>query len=274
MLRALLSSVNSLPREARTIKPFHPSIGGGGLQPDSWGEGLHAMSFSDPYERALYFAIGKRLVEQQDGSNQQNAIESACPRKMCKRNAGTIEHDPHAFEDMRRGVDPGHGLKPHGQNFHGIKDAGNGLEQKDQTPGKNFRLLAEPHDQRGRQDPDNPPGNHKIQDEREQPQAHDQHVVVVEQPGADAHHERHAGDLEDAHRDRRREEFGGREWTRKEIHEISRPQFLEKRDRDALLRTKQHVPQDQRAQKERHELWDLRLVFHKIYGDESPDHEV
>ena len=28
------------------------------------------------------------------------------------------------------------------------------------------------HDQRGRQDPDNPPGNHKIQDEREQPQAH------------------------------------------------------------------------------------------------------
>src|SRR4029434_497272 len=33
-------------------------------------------SFSDPYERALYFAIGKRLVEQQDGSDQQNAIES------------------------------------------------------------------------------------------------------------------------------------------------------------------------------------------------------
>ena len=80
MLRALLSSVNSLPREARTTKPVNPSIGGGGLQPNSWGEGLHAMSFSDPHERALYFAIGKRLIEQQDGSDQHQFVDRAAAK--------------------------------------------------------------------------------------------------------------------------------------------------------------------------------------------------
>ncbi len=48
----------------------------------------------------------------------------------------------------------------------------------------------------------------------------------------------------------------GVERTGEQVHQISGPNLLKKRNRNPLLRSKQHVPQNQCTQKERHEARD------------------
>ena len=175
---------------------------------------------------------------------------------------------------MSSRVHPGNDLQPPGEYLHRIKHTGDGLEQEHHTPSQDFSFLAKSHDEGSGQYPDNPSRHHEIQDERNQPHPDHEDVVGVEQASADNHDHRNSQYFEDAHDHRGGEKLTRLERTGKQVHEISRPNLLQERNRNPLLRSEQHIPQNQRSQKKRHGPRDLSLKFHEVDGNESPDDEV
>ena len=102
----------------------------------------------------------------------------------------------------------------------------------------------------------------------------DKDIVGVEQACTDNHDHRDDHDFQHAHDHRRGKKLAWLERTGEQIHEISRPNLLQKRNRHSLLSAKQHIPQNQRPQKERHHPRDLFLKFHEVDRNESPNDEI
>src|SRR5439155_1942214 len=61
---------------------------------------------------------------------------------------------------------------------------------------------------------------------------------------------------------------------REQVHQVPGPDLFQEGDRDALLRAKQHIPQDQRTEEESHDAWQLPLKSHQIDRNEPPYDQV
>ena len=171
-------------------------------------------------------------------------------------------------------IRPGDGLQPAGQHLKRIEYAGDRLKQKHHPPGQHLRLLPEPHDQRRGQHPDRPAGHDQVEDERDERQADHEDVVGIEHQGRHDHHDRDRRDLEHAHGHRGRQELARLQRTREQVHQVPGPDLFQEGDRDALLRAKQHIPQDQRTEEESHDAWQLPLKSHQIDRNEPPYDQV
>ncbi len=174
---------------------------------------------------------------------------------------------------MRARQRPCHVLQPVRQDGDGIIDGGRRRQDEDGGPSEAFGAEPVPQQQRAERKPDAPAHADQEREEGDERQAEREQRIVIKRDREQHRRDDTDQDAHHAHGDERDDPFVGPQRADEELAQIARPQFLEKRHRNAELAPDEHVPQEHGAQEHAAGARDIGAVAHQEPARETPqDH--
>ncbi len=161
-----------------------------------------------------------------------------------------------------------------GKDRDRIENSRDRHKEKSECPSQDFSFLPEPQDERSGDDSNSPAHDDEVEDKRNKGNTDQENVERIKDPGQHGHDRGHCDQFDHADQHERKNVFGIRQRTGKEIEQVFRPHIFKERNRYSLVGAEKNIPEDQGSDEESDKSGQVLPVLSQINGDESPDKKV